>query len=475
MYKPKRLHPISILVSLGGKIKKLLFPLLAVLFFGQKGSDKAFISLIISLIVIFFSFFSSFISWFRFTYFFEDGELRMEHGVFIRKKRHIPFERIQSIDISQGVLQRMFGLVRVQMETAGGVLSDGAEAVLSAISKREAEFIQAGFSSFKKIGQMVAAPDSTPVYQITTGQLLLLSLTSGGVGVIISAMLAFLSQMDDMVPLRKIFGRVVYPTASSLLLVVSIAFLGLFVLWIVALIRTMLKYANFTVTKNDDDLVISQGLFEKRQITIPLNRIQAIRLSESFVRQLTGYASVFIESAGGTSVSSEGSSVVLLPMVKADKINSIIGPFLKDYQITSMFNPIPKRAMYRYIFKTWYIGIPIVILSLYFLKLWGLFSLIFLLGISIWAILKFKDAGWNIENQQLSIRYRLLIRHTLFMKKNKIQALKVHESYFQRKKNLATVDAFIKSGKGMSGGHVTDLDQKDIQDIFIWYAAKKEG
>ena len=56
--------------------------------------------------------------------------------VFVRKNRYIRFERIHSVDVSEGIIQRLFGLVKVNIETAGG---SKAEAVLSAIRKEEAE------------------------------------------------------------------------------------------------------------------------------------------------------------------------------------------------------------------------------------------------------------------------------------------------------------------------------------------------
>ena len=90
-----------------------------------------------------------FLSWLRFTYRIEEGELRIESGFFVKKKRYIPFERIQSLDFSEGILQRLFGLVKVKVETAGSSGSGEAEAVLTAITKAEAKAIQDILTSVK--------------------------------------------------------------------------------------------------------------------------------------------------------------------------------------------------------------------------------------------------------------------------------------------------------------------------------------
>ncbi|MDQ7862815.1 PH domain-containing protein [Peribacillus frigoritolerans] len=57
------------------------------------------------------------------------------------------FDRIHSIDISEGIIQRVFSLVKLNIETAGG---SQADAVLSAISKSDADRINAFISEEKK-------------------------------------------------------------------------------------------------------------------------------------------------------------------------------------------------------------------------------------------------------------------------------------------------------------------------------------
>lgn len=49
-------------------------------------------------------------------------------------------ERIQTIDSSEGIIQRIFGLVKVQVETAGGTTE--AEAIFTAVTKEEAGLLK---------------------------------------------------------------------------------------------------------------------------------------------------------------------------------------------------------------------------------------------------------------------------------------------------------------------------------------------
>lgn len=477
MSNAKRLHPIASVIQTGKRLRSIILPTAAFIFsVGREGHDGLIVSLIFSVVVIIITFITGILSWLRFTYRFEEDELRIEYGIFIRKKRYIPFERIQSIDVTEGILQRMFGLVKVQIETAGGSGGDEAEAVLSAISKEEAALIQDFVAAAKNKGAAEAAQvhEGQPVFRISTSQLVLLSLTSGGVGVVISALFALLSQLGDFIPFARLFGGLEDWAIQNLFLIAMIVFIGFFLAWLIALLMTMLKYANFTVAKTDKDLVISQGLLERRQITIPLNRIQALRISENVVRQMLGYGTVYIESAGGSSANQEGSNVILLPIVKVKQISGILAPCLPDYAFVGTFTPLPKRALWRYMFRSWIIVVPVVIISHILLKGWGLLSLIPFAAFTLWSFLKYRAAGWSLEGQQLSLRYRRIQRTTVFMKKNKIQSLAKRESYFQKKRDLGTIEAFVKSGAGGGGGAVIDMENSDIKKIFNWYSRNKK-
>ncbi|MEH7110345.1 PH domain-containing protein [Bacillus sp. JJ1764] len=475
MSEAKRLHPIASVIHAGKRMKNLILPGIAILFSG--GRKDLLIVLGISAAAVLITLISGIWSWLRYTYRFEQDELRIEYGIFIRKKRYIPFERIQSIDFTEGILQQIFGLVKVKIETAGGGGDEEAEAVLTAISKEEAQSIQNYVTAVKNGGIHTANTSKVhqPIYKISMQQLFILSLTSGGVGVVISAVFALFSQLDDFIPYKRIFGNLERWAVHNIISIAILVFIGFFIAWIISLIMTMLKYANFTVIKSGKELIISQGLLEKRRITIPINRIQAIRIIENSVSRVLGYGTIFIESAGGSVTNKEGANVTLLPMVRVKEVRSILGVYLPEFHFTNSFNPVPKRAMLRYIIRSWYIGVPVVILAIIFLKKWGLLFLLLLALLSYWAFLKYKASGWQMEERQLSFRYGAGIRKTIFMKKDKIQSMKIKESYFQRKKDLGTIETFVKSGMGLSMGTVVDMDRDDLEAIWKWYSRNKKN
>lgn len=477
MSEQKRLHPIASVLNFLKQLKELIVPFLVFIFVGAKGTNWDYFYLIASVGVVLFVLVTGVLSWLRFTYRMEDGELRIEYGVFIRNKRYIPFEKIQSLDLSEGILHRPFGLVKVKVETAGSSGTQEAEAVLSAITKLEAKEIEDTLMMQKRsvlpenqLEREEYSHAANLIYKITFKELVLLSVTSGGVGVVISAVLAFIFQFDELIPYEKVFKSLKDLVASGFMLISMLVFLGLLLAWIASFIGTMLKYANFTVEKLEKDIIIKRGLLEKRQITIPLNRIQAVSISENLIRQPLGYGTVFLESAGGSATNMDSAKVMLIPIMKKEAIIEYLESLLPDYDFRESLNQVPERALSRYQFKGLIVVVPIIILAIILSRPWGYFSLLLLPMVTLWQYLRYKAAAWDIKGKQLTLRYRDISKNTIVMKKNKIQSLHVKESYFQRKKDLITVQSIIKSGSGASGGSVIDIEKNDGVEIYQWYS-----
>ena len=59
---------------------------------------------------------------------------------------------------------------------------------------------------------------------------------------------------------------------------------------------------------------LREVLLEKKRTTVPLNRVQGVRIIENPFRKLFGYAAVAIDNAGGGM--GEGAKINLFPLVK---------------------------------------------------------------------------------------------------------------------------------------------------------------
>ncbi|MCC3358076.1 PH domain-containing protein [Bacillus sp. REN16] len=476
MFEQRRMHPVAGFLSFLKQLKELLLPFIFIFFVGP-GDDFGKYYFLGAAAVILLMLVFGILHWYRYTYRIENGELRIEYGVFIRKKRFIPIERIQTIDVSAGIIQRIFGLVKLQVETAGGGMQ--AEAVLTAIKEEEANQLRELLSRSKNHQVEETETLHTRVtYQITSKELLVLASTSGGIGIVISGVLAFLSQFAEYLPFEKLYNTIEkYVSLSILFYIIVLVALFLLIAWFVGILIMTLRYANFTVVKRDDELFISRGLIEKKQTTIPLTRIQAIRIGENLIRQPLGYATVYIESAGGSLDKGEDFSTVLFPLVKKAAINDLLGHFVPDYQMQEVENYVPSKAKWRYMVRgmlPFLIFVPAIVTLSYVFSSWGYLALVLLPIGALFGHSRYKVAGWKMEDNQLTLQFRFFSKITVLHHKKRIQSLDKKQSFLQKKKELGSVKTFIKSTIAGKGFEVKDLHESDCWIIWEWYTNRSK-
>ncbi|GIN93449.1 UPF0699 transmembrane protein YdbT [Siminovitchia terrae] len=478
MFEPKRLHPITVLYDFVRSLKELIIPFIFLFIFGKnkiviEGPLLSMLPQLLFLLFVLFMIASMVINWLRFTYRVEDNELRIEQGLFVKKKRYIPFDRIQSLDLSESIIHRPLGLVKVKVETAGSG-GDKAEAELTAIKKEDAATLQKIIADAKNKMQASvveeACLEEDIIYKITSRQLLFLASTSGRAGVVISAFLAFVFQFENFIPYEKLFNEMQELVKFGVVLISGIVAVVLLIAWLLSVAIAFFKYNDFTVRKVKDELIITRGLLEKRTTTVPLHRIQALTIKESPIRQPFGYASVSLESAGGSSTDLESSSMVLLPVVKRNKIADILEDYMTDYMFKNDFKSAPSRSLRRYLFIKSLIAFIIAGVLTGFFWPYGLFGAILIPIAILWGYAQYKSAGWNFTGSQLTMRYRTIEQHTMLMKKNRIQSMEASVSWFQKRADLAAVSASVKSGEASRHAEIAHLDQRDVLEIYAWYS-----
>lgn len=480
MFEQRRLHPITIILTLGKNIKTLIpaFIYFFVLFLNEPSDSfwirlSPFLFVGVSLIIMMIT---TILNWLRYTYRIEDNELRIEHGLFVKKKRYIPFGRIQSLDFSENILHRPFGLVKVKVETAGGGLDEG-EAEMTAIKKTDAVELRRIISEAKEKRKLsneevaekkAVFTNEKMLYKISRRQLLFLASTSGRAGIIISAIFAFGGQFQDLLPLDKIFKEMEIIARAGVWIVSTIIIMMLIIAWLISVIWTYLKYNDFTLNLVNNELVITRGLLEKRTTTIPLRRIQAVKITESLFRQPFGYASVSVEYAGNSISDENQMEGMIMPVVKKKDVSRFLKEALPDYTFAVDFIGAPKRAKYRFYFiKTLFATILTCVLS-FWLWPYSLLGILLIVGAWILGVLQYRSAGWNITEDQLTLRSRWIQQETFFVKKNRMQSLDLFANWFQERANLRSIATAVMSG-GSAGARVRHVEKKDAQTIFEWY------
>jgi len=492
-----KLHPISAVLNFIKGLKDLIFPFVIIFvangFQGGASEDRSWMSYIpygIGIVVLLLVLCSGIIKWKRFVYWFEDDELRIEYGLFVKKKRYIPIERIQSLNYTEGILHRPLKLVKVTIETAGSGASKEAEAELTAITKEAAKHIETELAQAKKrklnktieVDLVVDSVDdvdhvaevtSIPIFKMSIKDLIILATTSGGIGVVFSGIAVFASQFSELIPYERIYNEVVVLLKFGFFIVAISIFAVLLVAWLVSVALTILNYYQFAIVQEDDQIVMTRGLLEKKKVTIPLSRVQGIRIIENPLRQLFGYCTVILESAGG-SVGDKEQKIRLFPLVKKNKIEQPLQKLFTDLEIEPNWTLSPRRAKVYYYRLDFFWMIPAVVSVSYFFYPFGLFSLLIIPIIALLGLWQHRSAAFAVTENQLSLRNRGFSKSTYFIEKKRMQSFNMKQSLFQKRKKLASIETTIKSGLLGVTAKVDHMNVEDIEEVMTWYEPSGE-
>ncbi|WP_100407271.1 PH domain-containing protein [Bacillus solitudinis] len=482
MNELKRLHVAAIFVTFLKGLRDLIFPILISLFLGGTNNSGSFFRFeYVWLIILLFTFLYGIANWLTFRYRINNGDLYVQKGVFIKKKRYIQQQRVQSIDITAGLFQRLFGLVMVKIETAGG--GTEPEINLIAVSRREAEIIRATLL-FKKnnegksdvedyLFQEASSPRTEVKWKLGNKRLFIAAMTSSGIGLTISAVAALFSQIEQLIP-ERIYERTIgLVTGSGFSFLLALVLMILIIAWLVSMLGTMLKYGSFAIEKNGEELVVTRGLIEQRQLTLQEGKITAVRLVRNIFRQPFGYTSVYVESAGGGS-NEEQLSTVLIPLVHERELLQIFRTFLPHYQLEATMVKAPQRALLRFLIRNLIVPVLVTGLAIYFFSSYGFLGVILIGLMGGLALMQFRDAGSAWTEDFVWLRYRKLSQVTVIAPKRKIQAAELQESFFQRRRHLASFQISILSSIVGKSFRVRDLDSKRVEELLQWYSFKKK-
>ena len=423
----------------------------------------------------------------RFTYDLGGDTLDIESGVVSRRSREIPIRRIQNVDISRNVVQRLLGIAVVSFETAGG---GDTEARLRFVSFEEAKRLQSALGRLKRAaaedddasGEEDAGgdaapdpaapgagdrptrrrPDAPPVTELFALDRTELAL----VGAL---------SIDFRVPgvlflIVSTVGTTVVPTylrataGVALVLAGAVVLLGVALLsWVVGAAAAVAQYYDFRLVRSGDELQYERGLLQRYDGSIPFDKIQTLTVADNPLKRYFDYATLYIETAGyapGSGGSSRGSEAAV-PLAERDRVVELIEELEPVGEVT--FQRPPKRARRRYLVR--YLLVVGVLTGIAYSA-----DLLVPLPVPPWspAVLAplavwFAHATWRhrgvwLGDHHVVTRNGVLRRRTKIVPYYRIQTVIDSRTVFQRRLGLATVTVDTAGSLSLGGQDAAAVD-----------------
>lgn len=398
----------------------------------------------------------------RFSYEVTGNTFDIASGVLSRREREIPYERVQNVDISENVLQRLLGLAQVRIETAGG---SGTEARLRYVTRAEATRLQELLGERKRRAAGEAdseSGDDATGAAIEAETLFTLSNRELGILGVVSADLRLLglasvvlSGFAPQIAAQLQPGPDLVSLAGPLL-----GLLGLLGLWVVSAVTAVLRFYGFQLRRQADELRYERGLLQRYSGTIPVDKIQTLRLRENVLARALGYAGLVIETAG-YGPSQEGGAQSAVPLAKRERALALAREVEPVGAIE--FDRPPRRARTRYAarYALAVAGLTAVLWAVDaltgWLPLWYLAAGL-LLAVPPAAHLAWRHRGYHVGEDYFVTRNGFWRRETVIVPYDRVQTVANSQSVFQRRRDLGTVRVDTASTGGFFGTAAAAVD-----------------
>lgn len=432
----KRLDPAAVGVWIAEIVGRFAFPIVFVLLFGGQ-------SLRLFAVFVTIGIGASVVRYLRFRYRLEPNALVVEGGVLQTWRRVIPFARIQSVDVVEKLRHRLFGVVELRIEAAGG---RETEAALVALRPDEAERVRSRLLAHTGVPPRpdVVVP---PLIKLHPRMLLLAGVTGGRVA-ILAVLLGYGVDLVSEETAVRLLSRLGGAGIGRIVLIIAL-FVAVAV--VISIVATLLVYWDFTITRDAERLTITRGLLERRRAVVPLGRLQAIRMEENLVRWVLGLASLRAVSAGRPrQAEDEQETSVLLPVGTRRVAVAMIGSLLDvpaEQLLTRLERP-PTRAVVPRILGAVAVGTVIGVLAVIAAGRVGAVAFAVVPLALALAVVSWRTLGATFERGTAVVRSGVFVRRTLVMPVGNLQHLSLTVSPPQRPLGLATLRLSIPRAVG---------------------------
>jgi putative membrane protein len=436
--EPRRLHRAGIAVYAVGALREFAVPLLVLVVLSafRGGLDEGALlrGLAFGLVGLVASTVLGYVRWRTTTWWVTPQAVHRKSGLVGIKETDVPLTRIQSLDLEQGPVQRLFGVYAVHVQTGGGGAK--GEIALEAVGDEDVR----GLRSLLADHRPAPVPETRgPERRLARSRLLVAALTAGQLGVILPAVAGFFQlgqqALDEDDAVRLLPHTLMAAVAAVVALLVAA--------WLLSVLGSVIAFAGFTVGREGDRLRIRRGLLARREATVPVERVRAVEVVENVLRLPFGFAALRMEVIGHAKEAAAAQS--LFPLLRRAEVRGFLDELLPELadDLDGLERP-PARAARRYALP------PAVFGALVGAGVWvftpaGPWVVPAALVLGGYGLLRHRTAGWRLDGGRLAVRSLGLARTTVLGPARYREWHELSQNPFQRRGRLA--DVFVAFGK----------------------------
>lgn len=444
----KRLHPFWLILKSGKSIKEIILISIFLTVILNLNSNSLFLeykNLLICLFIIY-KIISIILEWKNFGYFFTNKELFVQNGCFIKVKRHIPLKNIKGLNQNTNFFHRLLGFTSLLLDI--GANEKEGFVKLDMVTHTEANNIKQHLRNYSSLSieeksenyesNIESSIKQKNNYKLSFKELIIGSITSLKPIFFWTFLYSIYSQIEEYFSLDKYFDNTIsFFTSSWYVEIIGIIFLLILSL-IYGIIKNYLQYGDLSVTSDNNQIYIQKGKIDITEFSIQKDQIQAIIISSSVFKKITGLVKVKVISTNDKEDEDIKTSNILFPFIHEKELKKLMPNLLPNFKISENMDKIPKSSVMLKILRIIPACTFVAIIVHFFIpNLWYIIISIFTI-IVINQIFNGLFSKYILNEETLQIKTYSFSTKLFITNKSKIEELKITETFLQRKLGLSS-------------------------------------
>lgn len=400
----------------------------------------------------------SVLTYFRYFIQIKDDAVIIDKGILKRSKTNIPFERIQSVNFKQNLIHQFFGVVSIEIDTAG---ASKAELTIDALDKDDADIFRDQIMQAKSRMQTVEASKAVEVDEKSQDKIILhlsvpdlfkIGLSQNhlrSMAILVGFSFTILNDINENfngVVEDELTGFTDF-ISNSQWLIFLIFTLAIFIIsFAYSLVMTTLRDFDLKLSLNKKGLKLIKGLLNREEISINKNKIQIISWSDNPLRRLFKMWTLGLEQASSDEAS-KLKSRIKVPGCYIEQIERVVSNvFPESKGAISSHHKVSILLKYRLLFFVSTLPFLISLLSIYKLDWQALWLTLWPILSGIYIELYYRKRSFDINSETFQNNKGAFGKKKELTQIHKIQAIEITQSWYQRRKNLANLHVFTAAG-----------------------------
>lgn len=394
----------------------------------------------------------------------KDNEIHYYKGIFSKETLIIPKKSFKSMDISQNLIERLLAYKIVKIESPSKDF--GIDDIKMSLNNEQIDILKSfSLNDLNKeclgdvneeyvVNNIKDNEESKEIKEkkIETKKLVIYGFTSFNLFVALIFIFNILGKLDDFISsdyLSNIIDGAFKNNSQSMtiLLIVAGLLIFLIILKLIATVYYVVKYYNFTLLKENNNIKIAYGLFSTKEFSFKDNNIKLIKIKSNPIRQFLNIYELNLIIKGYTGEGNE--KIIMYPIGSLNEINDVIKEFIPDWSFKGTGDGIEKGKFSILIKPVLLIFITSIVCYLILKTQWVWFINLTIILTLINSALKIRNLNISVDNKKVRAVNGGLFRTIHILRGRDIQAVEFKTNPIQSKNNVGkiTIDYYSESSE----------------------------